>query len=530
VSDDFGFDDDFGDDDVAPAAAGRRSWRRGGIGSGARTDRPSGSSALGASGSTAPRVRRLPVFVALVALALAGAGLDRVARPADERADASTLAETMPVAAPTTALSSTWFCAGGTATPDAVDGIVADTAVTVANAGDEGRTGTITVVPVEGDPKTVPLQVGPRTRTRLVLHEVLAAPYAAALVELDGGDVAVDQDVSGPLGISSAPCASSASDHWYLAEGSTARDDSMRLVLYNPFPEDAIVDLAFATDQGRAVPSAFTGLVVKGGRLLVVKVEEHVRRRNNVAVTAVARSGRIVVDRLQLRGGAVKGVSLALAAPRAATTWTFGEGLVDEGIAERFHVYNPSSQEAEISLELSLDEGAAEPFDLTVPPRERLTIVTSEEERVPRKVGHAATVLSLNDVPIVAERSIAATAPAARTGISDALGIPRSAERWVLAAGSATEALDEYVVVVNPGPKDAVLSVRGLASGQFQAIEGLQDLALAAGRRTAIRLTDHIARADLSLLVTSSTPVVVERGVYAVGTPGIALSSGIPLR
>lgn len=487
---------------------------------------------LGSAGRVVapPRVRRWPVFVALVALAAAGAGLDRLPRPDDRRAEATTRVVTMPVAAPTSALSSTWFCAGGTASPDPVDGIVADAAVTVANAGEEARNGTITVVPVEGEAKTVPLQVGARTRARVLLRDVVAAPYAAALVELDGGDVVVDQDVSGPLGISTAPCASSASDRWYLAEGSTAREDSMRLAIYNPFPEDAIVDLSFATDQGRAVPSAFTGLVVKGGRLQVVKVEDHVRRRNNVAVTAVARSGRIVVDRLQLRGGAVKGISLALAAPRPETTWTFPEGLVSDGLAERFHVYNPTGKEAQVSLELRLAEGTAEPFDLTVPPRERVTIVASEEERVPRGVGHAATVLSLNGVPVVAERSIAATAPAERTGISDALGIPSAAERWVLAAGSATATLDEWVVVVNPGPKDAVLSVRGLASGQFQAIEGLQGVALAAGRRTAIRLTDHAARADLSLLVTSSAPVVVERGVYAVGTPGIALSSGIPLR
>jgi hypothetical protein len=479
----------------------------------------------------AGRVRRLPVFLALAVLAAAGFGLDRLPAPAaGGEAAASALRATMPVAAPSTALSSTWVCAGGTATADPVDGLVAAAAVTIANAGEEVRTGILSVIPVEGEGKSVPIQVNPRARLRVALGDVVAAGYVSAMVELDGGDVVVDHEIAGPLGISSAPCASAASDRWYLAEGSTAREDSMRLAIFNPFPEDAIVDLAFATDQGRAVPSAFTGLVVKGGKLLVVKVEDHVRRRNEVAVTAVARSGRVVVDRLQLRGGAVKGVSLALAAPAAETTWSFPEGLVSAGLSERIHVYNPTAKEAEVSVELNLEQGAAEPFELTVPARERLTVVASEEERVPHDVGHAVTVLSLNDVPVVAERSLAATAPASRTGIADTLGIPRTAERWVLAAGSATATSDEWVVVLNPGPKDATLSVRGLASGQLQAIEGLQGLSLPAGRRTAIRLTDHAARPDLSLLVTSDAPVVVERGVYAVGSPGIALSSGIPLR
>lgn len=475
------------------------------------------------------RSRRLQVFAALVALAVAGAVLDRIPRTADDRAVSATQVATMPVAAPPTSLSSTWFCAGGMATPDAVEGMVADGTVVIANASERALTGTITVVPSEGEPVTAPVEVGPRSRARVPLRSVAVAPYASALVELDGGAVVVEHEIAGPLGFSTAPCASAASDRWYLAEGSTAREDSMRLAIFNPFPEDAIVDLAFSTDQGRAVPSDFTGLVVKGGRLLIVKVEDHVRRRTNVSTTAVARSGRIVVDRLQLRGGAAKGISLALAAPSPDTRWFFPEGLVSAGLTERYHLYNPTADEAEVSIELNLDEGAAEPFDLTIPPRGRVTVDASAEERVPRDVGHAATVVSLNDVPVVAERSVVAIAPAARIGIADTLGARRTARSWVLASGGATDTLDEVVVVMNPGTTDAVVSLRGLVGGQLLDVETLQDLPLPAGRRLALRLTDHIKREDLPLLVQSSVPVVVERGLYGVSGPGIALSSGIPL-
>lgn len=476
------------------------------------------------------RVRRVPVFVALAALALGAAFLDRVPRP-DERVTAAAAAGSgMPTAAPATALSSSWFCAGATASPDGVEGLVADGRVVVANAGDRTLTGTVTVVPSEGDPKTVPLEVGPRSVTAVRHRDVVVAPYAAALVELDGGDVVVEHEISGPLGHGTAPCASAASDRWYLAEGSTAREDSMRLAIYNPFPEDAIVDLSFATDQGRAVPSDFTGIVVKGGRMRVVKVEDHVRRRNHVAVTAVARTGRMVVDRLQLRGGAAKGISLTLAAPSPGARWFFPEGLVADGVTERYHIYNPTDREAQVSIELTLEEGAAEPFDLTVLPRERLTVVANDQERVPRNVGHAATVVSLNDVPVVAERSVTAVAPATRTGAADTLGARETAQRWVLASGSATDTVDEVVVVHNPGPADAVFSLHGLAGGQLLAIESLQELPLPAGRRTVIRLTDHVKREDLALLVRATAPVVVERGLYLVGATGLALSPGIPLR
>lgn len=476
------------------------------------------------------RHRRAPAFIVIVSLLAAGGVADRMSARPPASPPGSSSAAAMPTAAPASSLSSTWFCAGATARPEGADGLVADGRVVIANAGREELNGTITVVPSDGDTKTLPLKVGARSVTAVRQREVVAAPYASVLVELDGGDAVVEHEISGPLGFSTAPCASFASDHWYLAEGSTAREDSMRLAIFNPFPEDAIVDLSFATDQGRAVPSDFTGLVVKGGRMRVVKVEDHVRRRNNVAMTAVARSGRVVVDRIQMRGGAAKGISIALAAPSPGERWFFPEGFVTDGISERYHLYNPTDREALISLELNLEEGAAEPFDLTVPPRERLTVVSNDQERIPRNVGHSATVVSLNGVPVVAERSVTSVAPATRTGVADSLGARRTARQWVLASGAATDTVDEVVVLVNPGPEDATVVVSGLAGGQLLAIESLQEIPLPAGRRRALRLTDHVKRDDLALLVRSSSPIVVERGIYLVGVPGLALSSAIPLR
>ena len=487
--------------------------------------------------STEPRVRRVPVFVTLAALLLAGAVADRVARPTDRDRAAGPLAqvEAMPIAAPSTSLSSSWFCAGGTARPEGVDGVVADGTVVVANPGDRAVKGTIRVVPNEGEAKMAPLEVAARSRTAVRYADVVAAPFAAALVEVDGGDVVVEHQISGPQGFSTAPCASSASERWYLAEGSTAREganpeDRMLLALYNPFPEDAIVDLSFTHESGRSVPSDFTGLVVKGGALRVVNVGDHVRRRAHISMTAVARSGRIVIDRIQLRNGTNKGMSLALAATSPGTTWYFPEGLVADGVGESFHLYNPTNEEAQVSIELALETGAAEPFDLAVPPRGRLTVAAGEEERVPKGVGHAATVLSLNGVPIVAERSVVTAAPASRTGVADSLGARRKAERWVLAAGAATATVDEWIVVLNPGPRDATVEVRALAAGQLLAPESLPPFEVEAGRRVAVRATEHFSREDLALLVSSTSPVVVERGVYLVGSTGIALSSGVPLR
>jgi hypothetical protein len=470
--------------------------------------------------------------VAVIAIVLAAAAVaDRAARPAAEGDDAVALAAIMPTASPAAALSSTWFCAGGTSTPAGL----ADATVVVANPTTRRLTGTLTVTAAAtGEAKSIPLAVDARSRVVTHLGDVLQAAYVAATVDLDGGGAVVEHQVTGAAGTSVSPCAATGSERWYVADGSTARDDTMLLALYNPFPEDAIVDLSFSTDKGRAVPADFQGLVVRGGQLGIVDVGLHVRRRDRIAATVTARSGRLVVDRIQMRAASTpKGLSLALAAPSPGKQWWFADGLAADGVVERFSIYNPTADEAAVSLDLVLDgdAAAAEPFDLTVPARQRIDVVANDEERVPKGVAHAAAVRSLNGVPVVVERSISATAPASRVGVAEVLGARRPASRWVLAEGAATDTLDEWVSVVNPTTSPVRVSVTALASGQPLAVEGLQDVAIAAGRRATFRLTDHVRRDELALLVESvGGGVVVERAIYAVGSPGLSLTAGIPLR
>jgi hypothetical protein len=483
-------------------------------------------------------VNRATVLVTVAAAIAGGMLADRIARPPADGDSAVALAAQMPTAAPERALSSTWFCAGGTGTPSGR----ADATVIVANPTRRDLDGTLTVTPATGEAKSVPLTVPARSRTITRLGDVVAADFVAATVDLDGGGAVVEHQVTGPLGTSVAPCAATGSSRWYVADGSTARDDTMLLALYNPFPEDAIVDLSFSTDEGRAVPAGFQGLVVRGGGLGIVDVGLHVRRRDRVAATVEARSGRLVVDRIQLRaGGTPRSLSLALAAPSPGERWWFADGLVADGVVERFSIYNPTAEEAAVSLDIVADavgssgdaaaQVSVEPFDLTVPPRQRIDLVANDEERVPKGVAHAASVTSLNGVPVVVERSINASPPAGRLGISEELGARRLASRWVLAAGAATDTVDEWLSVLNPTTSDVRVSVTVLASGQPLPVESLQDVPVAAGRRVTFRLTDHIKRDDLALLVEAEGgEVVVGRALYAVGSPGLSLTAGIPLR
>jgi len=422
------------------------------------------------------------------------------------------------------AVGATWYCAAGTANAAA-----GDSEVIIANPTPRAISGTATVVPSAGAAERRRITVGPANRFVLHPRDIVAAPYAAVLVELDRGGATVEHDVSGPLGFAIAACASNASAQWYLAQGATTKNTSLLLALFNPFPDDAIVDLKFSTEQGRAEPADLQGIVVPPRGLVVQNIGDHVRRRETVATAVVARSGRVVAEQLELRNDpGQRGITLELAAPRLAPEWRFPEGVVRDGAVERFHLYNPSTREARVDIDLTLDVGTIDPIGVSVPAESSLVVVANEEASIPKGVGHSATVTSVDDIGIVAERSIDMTGT--RNGRTSEVGAVTSARSWVLAAGVATEGVEEWVVVQNPSERVAQVSVTLLDNGERRPLDRLGGLQLAPGARRGYRINDAVTRSSGALLVASTEPVVVERALYRVGRPGISAALGVPLR
>lgn len=471
--------------------------------------------------------RRLPVLVLVVLLALL-IGLDAASETAD-RPVTATATSPAPVADDLGVFSSTWFCAAGTAVADGP----ANLTVVAANTTEVERRLSVTWHPTGGgEQKTDVVDLPPLESVSLSATDAVEAPQVSAVVEASGGGVVVEHVVSGERGSGVAPCASEASDQWFVANGTTERDSTQVLAIFNPFPDDAVVDLAFDTDEGRSEPQRLQGLPVAAGTTAWVRVEEHVRRRATTAAAVVARTGRVVVDRLQTFDGQLgrRGVSLTLAAPALAELWVFPDGLHDEGLQQRWHVYNPGSETAIVLLDVVPAEGVPpEPLELTVDPRRQVTIDPAAEERVPAGVAYASTVRSINGVPVVAERSTDSRSPAPRRGWTSALGSPLAAASWGFALGEASPNTDEFIVVHNPGEVTATFSVLGIGSGQRIQIEGLQDLQVAPAASVRLRLGDHIRRSPLPIVVESDQDVVVERDLYAVGRTGLSTVIGIPL-
>ncbi len=478
--------------------------------------------------------QRVPALALIVVLLVGGALLDRWARDssADDTGSAGQEVGTedvsWPIAAPASARSSAWFCTGATSAP----GGGADGTVVIANAGDKAVVASVTSIPMTGEGKQATLSVPASGQASQRLVDLANAPFAAAIVELDGGEAVVELVATGPLGTSVTPCASSASPTWYFAEGVTTRDALEVLTILNPFPEDAVVDLSFTTEEGLVTPQALTGLSVRGRGLAAINVGEYVQRREAVSTKVSARTGRLVVGRLQTFDGTVgrKGMAVTLGAATPGPLWYFADGLVTEGLAERFQVYNPQTVEAEVELAIDLDDGEAEPLRITVPRESRTSVIANEETRIPKGVGHAVTARSTNGVDVVVERSIDGVAPSTRLGFSSSPGARALATGWALAAGEADDATEELLVFENPGPSAARVSIAVLADGSAQPVPGLGTVDVPAETRKVIRMADHVKRKPLPLVVSSTQPLALDRHLAQKSGLGLSITAAIPLR
>jgi hypothetical protein len=501
--------------------------------------------------------RRWPGVVLLPVLLVVGLVVDASREPdgrspelgaAEATADLTRL---MPVASGQDALSSTWYCAAGTAVEDGR----ANQTVVVHNPNDRPTTGTVTAVPSEGEPEVVREQVPPRGQVRVDLTDLVDAPYAAAIAEFRGGGVVVEHVTRGPLGSDAGPCATSASDRWYFASGTTTLDATETLVLFNPFPEAATVDIALARDGGRRrTPRLLQGLQVPASSVVPIELGKanSVGPYPQVSATVTARAGQVVAERIQTfngEGAALsadqdvqdpfkpKGLAVTLGVPRAAPSWVFPYGAKGEGLHERIVVFNPSPDEAQIEVQVTLVRprvnGRIEPFAVTVNPRSWTVVDLDTENRVPEEAGgrvaHTTTVRTVNRVPVVAERVLASTEPLESTDLAITPGTPLVSDRWIFAAGGATPGqLGELIAVVNPGSRAVEVRLGAVVDGQTRALGEGATFTLAAGQHARVRIDDLIEARAVTVQVAADGPVAAERILVRPGGARTSTALGVP--
>lgn len=478
------------------------------------------------AGASFRRRRIVPTgrgLIAVVLIALIAAGLFIDSKYPHEKTDV--VQRPVIGAAPAAATSSAWYCPMMFANASRPN----SSAVVILNPNDRTLSGMVTYFPQGERSVDVPVNVPARTRLLVRPGDVVNAPFAAALIRFDGGGAAVEQTVGTDQGGAFAPCATQASAEWYFADGSTQAETNMQIGLFNPFLEDAIADVSFITSDGNVSPDEFQGVLVPARSFTSISVGERVRRREWIATTVSARSGRIVSSELQTgRINGVPGTGLTLGAASPREVWYLPDGANVPGFTDQITLFNPNDVESEASVELLADKGSIAPFQLHVPAQGRVTVNLDKEERVPKDASYGTVVKVTNGVNVVVQRTATALPPATTTGSFFQIADTDPSTRWIVPFNETKDPMDDWVYVMNTSGKSAEVKVSGVSPvGQPLTSTGTVE----SGRRLLIHVDTFAADfSNPGLILESTEPVVVGRTLYAVNGTGLSSSLVIPVR
>lgn len=465
--------------------------------------------------------RRLAILVSVVAPVVLVGVASRAEPEANVIPTYATLsAPSMPFVPHLGFLSSAWFCPGVPIIGDGLGG-----SVTVVNPSEAPLIGHLTVFTDAPDvaPIEIDFEVPVRDTYVAQLDELYVAEvpkaqrtgsYLSALVEIAGGGGLVEQLAEHAAGDAVSPCANSTSATWYLADNYTLGDSREDIVITNPFPDDAIVNLSFATKDGTRSPGNLQSLPVTGNSIRVISQESLAKDEAILSVSVVASTGRVVVARAQRYRGERGGYSLSLAAPAPSSAWYFADGLNDGQNFERYSIYNPTGEDAyvlPVFYGLPADSVVGVIDEIAVPAGRVVSFSIADVPELPQGT-HGLVFSSLNEVPVVIERAITktennSTVTTVVRGVEMYFAVP-GYFRWSMAIGPATAA-EGALVILNLSSLDAVVSVKTLGSGGEVVVPDLEAVSLPAGQIVRIAIPESAAAHPL--VVTADQPIIVER-------------------
>jgi Family of unknown function (DUF5719) len=491
----------------------------------------------GAGGTPDRERRRLPVLIvvgACIAIAAAWA-LTGTDTSTTARAD-NTIAAAVPTVAGPDTVSSTWYCAEGTGSP----GGRADETIIIANEGNADARAVVTVMaggPEEPESRRVAVPRG--GQVRVPVSSVLQTPEhpdaagmlvgSGVVVEVFGGGSIVEHQIDGQSDLAVGPCAREAGRDWYFAGGTTERGAEDNAALFNPFPDDAIVDLTFATDAGFVAPADLQGIAVPRRSRLTVPVGNFVRRQAQVALHAHVRTGRIVAEQsltFTAENETRRGLTLSLGAPSPESSWSLPGVVPEDGASHAVLVANfdPSATEVEITPRFD-EPGSTRPTP--VPVGGRSVAVVDLASLGDSGAPLAFDVRTTGASPVVVEH-LASWEPPAATGAATTLASPVQARGWAFAVGRLTPEGDARVSVLNPNRTSATVRLMAYASGGGAEPTRVGELRVPARAQAQFDLVDLGVAPDQVVVVRADAPVVAARRIVGPTGPSLALGVAEP--
>ena len=482
-------------------------------------------------------VRQVLGFL-LVAAGIAGiVVVDRHDVPASEGAAAAGGAlSAFPQVSEGRRISSSWFCPGAAGG----DGVT-NAYVNISNPGETDLVASVSFMSA-GPAVDQRVVVPPRSRTQVEFLKGSTVGVVAPVVELIGTVGTVEQQLDFPGGDVTSQCVPDTSASWYFADGFTAEGSSERIVITNPYPDPAVVDVGYTTRDGARKPANLQGLIVAPRSSKSLGMGElGAQNEPRLAVRVAATTGRVVASRIQHYVGLGRlGYSTTVGNPRALPQWWFVSGRTGPQVEELLILFNPGEKESLVQvtffgpgitngIPVDQDNAAATPTqEITVPAGEIVAVNTDQVADLP-KGDHAMVVSSLNDVPVVAEHVLSQrTGGSSFTAVTNGLPDGLLSGTWRLPSGLVGGALNA-ITVLNTTADAATVTVSAYGPGGKVAIPGLENVALGPASTLALDVPADVPPGEV--VIESTQPVAVQRRMARNhGLVGFTIVSALPVR
>ncbi len=358
--------------------------------------------------------------------------------------------------------------------------------------------------------------------------EISDGPAAAASIQWADGLVSADK------------CSVSVSSEWFLPGGSTKTGTFTQLRLFNPFADNAVVEITARSEFNLDLIPDLTQIDVGGRSWTTIDFEPFLPFRDELSIKVTSTTGFVipVMVRTDEHGEAVWNGS------SPSETWEFpvvSPGKLQPSIA----VVSAGLDDVTVSIDIVTEAGiivdareitfdstapalipledlAAPPFGVrvraTAPIVATVVAVVSDE---PENDGEGSledispsTTIAGTDTTVALEEEFA-------RGLAGTTGIPEPATAWVVPLETLPGS-ETTLWLMNTGVDTATVSVVSLTEDEFVTEETVQ---VAAGSVVAIPVPDGIGVFGYRL--TSDLPISAAWQI--VGDRGIALSVGIPV-
>ena len=360
----------------------------------------------------------------------------------------------------------------------------------------------------------------------------------STFVETFGGWIAAGwlvRGAEGEAGVGAEPCAPDASRSWYSAAPTTGQGDASFLIVMNPFAVHAVFDVAlFATDRAPVRHADLTDITLGPRRSTAIRLNTFAQGEAALGVSVDVSSGRVAASTLVVSERDGIGSVLATMAPsdRITLLTSSGAGQSDlavmvpspgEGAADASSPSPVGELGATFSATLrsgdapqpagGLTEQAQEPGSAVVYP-----VITTTASAIDVAVREGAPV-------VAAVRTVGVGRDGGATG-----GSAAPAGSWIVTPSIAGEPARPGLLVLNPGEREATVSIQSLPSGGTGAET---TITVAPGAVGVVPRPFLIEAGRASILLRSEgSPIVALGASTSLGNEGLSLfglASGVPI-